>query len=419
MTEEEKKAQEEALALVSKTAKEEAEKVAKTFEEAGDAKVKSLQEQLDEVKKSQEGAINEVVAKEIKVVQDRIDRLSADYKKRSQIQEQHKQLETVESLIAKAVEENHDNVEKFIRKESKSLVLELKAVGDISTGSVDGDNYGRITQGGIHYLQNRKAYVSDLIAQGTIGPGNDYYFMREISGEGAIAPHQEGGLKSQFDLRLEEANTPVETIAGWTRATRKAMQNIPGFMSWLQVRIPDLFKKVLDYNVLYGTGTNNELKGILHADNHIAQANYAAPFVEKLMDAITLLEDDHERDANIGFLRPIQYNSLFKNKADGSGEYDLPAGVTFVNGVLYVLGVPFYKTTALNKTNGDFVVGDRNGAQLLTQNPMRIELFDQDRDNVIRNLVTVRVEGEYALPLYGNDFFVKGTSLPFTPPVGG
>lgn len=416
MTEEEKKAQEEALVLVSKTAKEEAEKVAKTFEEAGELKVKALQEQLDEVKKTQEGAINEAVTKEIKVVQDRIDRLSADYKKRSQIQEQHKQLETVESLIAKAVEENHDDVEKFIRKESKSLVLELKAVGDISTGSVNGDNYGRITQGGIHYLQSRKAYVSDLIAQGTIGPGNDYYFMREIAGEGAIAPHQEGELKSQFDLRLEEANTPVETIAGWTRATRKAMQNIPGFMSWLQVRIPDLFKKVLDYNVLYGTGTNNELKGILHADNHIAQVNSTIPFVEKLMDAITLLEDDHERDANIGFLRPIQYNSLFKNKADGSGEYDLPAGVTFVNGVLYVLGVPFYKTTALNKTNGDFVVGDRNGAQLLTQNPMRIELFEQDRDNVIRNLVTVRVEGEYALPVYGNNFFVKGTS---NAPAGG
>ena len=419
MTEEEKKAQEEALALVSKTAKEEAEKVAKTFEEAGEAKVKALQEQLEAVKKSQEGAITEAVTKEIKVVQDRIDRLSADYKKRSQIQEQHKQLETVESLIAKAVEENHDNVEKFIRKESKSLVLELKAVGDISTGSVDGDNYGRITQGGIHLLQNRKAYVSDLIAQGTIGPGNDYYFMREIAGEGAIAPHQEGELKSQFDLRLEEANTPVETIAGWTRATRKAMQNIPGFMSWLQVRIPDLFKKVLDFNVLYGTGTNNQLKGILHADNHIAQANYAAPFVEKIMDAITLLEDDHERDANIGFMRPVQYNSLFKNKADGSGEYDLPQGVSFVNGVLYVLGVPFYKTTALNKANGDFVVGDRNGAQLLTQNPMRIELFEQDRDNVIRNLVTVRVEGEYALPVYGDDFFVKGTSNTFVPPVGG
>ncbi|MDH5825764.1 phage major capsid protein [Sphingobacterium faecium] len=410
MTEEEKKAQEDALALVQKAAKEEAEKVAKTFEQAGEERVKALQDQLDNFKKDQNGSLGEIVSKEIKVVQDRIDRLSADYKKRSQIQENHKQLETVETLIAKAVEDNHDNVEKFIRKESKSLVLELKAVGDISTGSVDGDNYGRITQGGIHYLQNRKAYVSDLISQGVVGPGNDYYFMREVAGEGAIAPQKEGEIKSQFDLRLEEANVPVETIAGWTRATRKAMQNIPGFMSWLQVRIPDLFKKVLDFNVLYGTGANNQLKGILHADNHIEQVNSAAPFVEKLMDAITLLEDDHERDANLGFLRPVQYNSLFKNKADGSGEYDLPAGVTFVNGVLYVLGVPFYKTTALNKVNGDFVVGDRNGAQLLTQNPMRIELFEQDRDNVIRNLVTVRVEGEYALPVYGNDFFVKGTS---------
>lgn len=417
MTEEEKKAQEEALALVSKTAKEEAEKVAKTFEEAGEKRVKELQDKLEEVKKSQGDSISEVVAKEIKVVQDRIDRLSADYKKRSQIQEDHKKLESFTSLINKAVEENTDAIEKFTRKETRSLVLELKAVGDITTGSITGgDNYGRIVDGGMHYLANRKAYVSDMIAQGRIGPGNEYWFMRETQGEGNVAPHAEGTTKAQFDIRAEEVSVPVETIAGWTRVTRKAMQNIPGFTSWLQVRIPDIFKKELDRQVLYGTGANNELKGIITAGNHQVLTNSAVPLVEKLMDAITLLEDDFERDATIGFLRPIQYNSFFKNKASGSGEYDLPEGITFVNGTLYVFGVPFYKTTALNKTNGDFLVGQANGAQLLTQNPMRIEFFDQDGDNVRTNRVTVRVEGDYALPVYADDYWVAGTSnAPVTP----
>lgn len=409
MTEEEKKAQEEALKLVSKTAKEEAETVTKEFKSSYDAELKSVKDALEELKTK--SLSTDQVDEKVKVVTDRLDRMSAEYKKRSQIEKNHSELESFGSLINKAVEENTDAIEKFARKETRNLVLELKAVGDITTGSITGgDNYGRIVQNGMAYLANRKAYVSDMIAQGRIGPGNEYWFMRETAGEGNVAPHAEGTAKSQFDVRAEEVSVPIETIAGWTRVTRKAMQNIPGFVSWLQVRIPDIFKKELDRQVLYGTGTNNELKGIITTGNHQVLANTAVPLVEKLMDAITLLEDDFERDATIGFLRPVQYNSFFKNKATGSGEYDLPEGITFVNGILYVFGVPFYKTTALNKANGDFLVGQANGAQLLTQNPMRIEFFDQDGDNVRTNRVTVRVEGDYALPVYADDYWVAGTS---------
>lgn len=406
--------QKDALEVVNKTAEAKATEVVKQHTSSYDVELKQVKETLETLKSSVSGTPAEVDAK-VKVVIDRLDKMSMEYKKRSQIEKDHAKLDTIETLIAKAVEENEDNFAKFARKETKSLILDLKAVGDITTGSIDGDNYGRITQAGMVYMPSRKAYISDMISQGRIGAGNEYWFMREIAGEGNVAPHEEGTLKSQFDIRAEESSVPVETIAGWSRVTRKAMQNIPGFISWLQVRIPDIFKKELDRQVLYGTGTNNQMKGILTTGNHQAQVNTNTPLIEKLMDAITLLEDDHERDANIGFLRPVQYNSFFKNKASGSGEYDLPEGVTFVNGVLYVFGVPFYKTTALNKTNGDFLVGQSNGAQLLTQNPMRIEFFDQDGDNVRTNRITVRVEGEYALPVYGGNYFVKGTSNAPTP----
>lgn len=408
--------QKDALEVVNKAAEAKATEVAKQHTSSYEAELKQVKEALETLKSSVAGTPAEVDTK-VKVVMDRLDKMSMEYKKRSQIEKDYKQSESFTSLINKAVEENEDAIEKFARKETRNLVLELKAVGDISTTSISGgDNYGRIVQDGMAYLANRKAYVSDLIAQGKIGPGNEYWFMRETAGEGNVAPHKEGALKSQFDMRAEEVSVPVETIAGWTRVTRKAMQNIPGFTSWLQVRIPDIFKKELDRQVLYGTGADNELKGIMTAGNHKALTNTATPLVEKLMDAITLLEDDFERDATIGFLRPVQYNSFFKNKAAGSGEYDLPEGITFVNGVLYVFGVPFYKTTALNKVKGDFLVGQANGAQLLTQNPMRIEFFDQDGDNVRTNRVTVRVEGDYALPVYADDYWVAGTS---NAPVGG
>jgi len=45
------------------------------------------------------------------------------------------------------------------------------------------------------------------------------------------------------------------------------------------------------------------------------------------------------------------------NKAVGSGEYDLPQGVTLgIDGVMRILGIPVYASTAINTP--DYVVGD-------------------------------------------------------------
>jgi HK97 family phage major capsid protein len=236
--------------------------------------------------------------------------------------------------------------------------------------------------------------------------------MRETgNGDGAIAPTAEGALKSQFDLDLVEATVNVETIAGWMRVTRKAMNNIPGFISFLQARLPQKFRNVLDQQILYGSGVTPNLKGILTAGNFVTSTAAAAEvLIEKLIDDVATLEDTYERSATGILIRPKDYYGFFKNKASGSGEYDLPEGVTFVNCKLYLFGIPAWASTAL--TANDYVVGDfEMGAQLLTQEGMRIEFFEQDGTNVRENKVTVRIEGNYALPVYGPDFFIKGSTV--------
>lgn len=316
-------------------------------------------------------------------------------------------------VLAEAIQENEDNYQKFLRKENKSFSIELKAVGDISTGNVTGGNrYGQLMQPGIIENPKRKVHMSEILKGGSVGPGNTYTFMREKgNGEGAIAPVAEGAMKPQIDLDLEEATVNIETIAGWLRVTRKAMNNIPGFVSFLQSRLPEKFQRVLDSQILYGDGTTPNLKGILTAGNFVASTAAASePLIEKIIDDISLLEDTYERSANGILLRPKDYYGFFKNKATGSGEYDLPQGVTIgIDGVLRILGVPAWASTAINTP--DYLVGDFDmGAQLLTQEGMRLEFFEQDGTNVRENKVTVRIEGNYALPVYGPDYFIKGNS---------
>ena len=326
---------------------------------------------------------------------------------------QNAEKKSFNDVLADAINENEDNYQKFLRKEKKSFAIELKAVGDMSTANVTGGSrYGQIFDSNIRQNPNRKVHMSQVLRGGSIGAGNTYTFMRENgNGEGAIAPAAEGALKSQFDLDLVEATVNVETIAGWLRVTRKAMNNIPGFVSFLQARLPEKFQRALDAQILYGDGTTPNLKGILTTGNFVASTAVASQkLIEKLIDDVATIEDTYERDATGILLRPIDYYGFFKNKASGSGEYDLPEGVTFVNGQLYLFGIPVYASTAI--TAPDYVVGDFDmGAQLLTQEGMRIEFFEQDGINVRENKVTVRIEGNYALPVYGPDYFIRGSSV--------
>lgn len=314
--------------------------------------------------------------------------------------------ELAKSLNAKAAD-----IQAFAEKKSQRVELELKAVGDFSTANVTGGSrYGQIFAPEIIMNPSRKVHMDEILPGGTIGPGNSFTFMKENgAGEGNIAPVAEGATKPQFDLDLVEATVQIETIAGWIRVTRKAMSNIPGLISFLQRRLPQKFRNVLDAQILYGDGTTPNLKGILTAGNFTAStATITLPLIEKIITDVATLEDTYERDANAILLRPAAYYSFFLNKASGSGEYDLPQGVSIISGRLYFMGIPAYATTALTGT--DYVVADLEGAQLLTQEAMRIEFFEQDGTNVRENKVTVRIEGNFALPVYGNTYFLKGTT---------
>lgn len=323
------------------------------------------------------------------------------------------QKKSFEQVFGDAIMENQDNILKMARGERGAskrfdFNLDLKAVGDVSTANVTGGTvWGSIYRNGIIEDPKRKVHMRQVLQGGSIGAGTDYYFMKQNgNGEGSPAFVAEGATKPQFDEDLVESSVKIETLAGWERVTRKAMMNIPGFISFLQSRMIEKLYKAEDAGILYGNGTSPNIKGILTAGNFTASTSASTTLVEKIIDDLALLEDTYERSANFILLRPKDYFSFFKNVASGSGEYNLPFNVQIVGGQLYISGVPVRSTTAL--TQGDYIVGDLAGANFLTQEGMRIEFFEQDGDNVKNNKVTIRIEETVALPVYGSNYFIKG-----------
>lgn len=408
---------------------------------------KNLSEKLEEAKKAVETkaaeaadkAVQALIAKELKEINDKIAEvkgfdaevtreaivkamqdvaiLTKDFNQFQLDAKSGKGVEKTKSfndVLASAIEEKTDEFAKMARGErgvkSIGVELDLKTVGDMSTSNVTGSSvWGANYAPGIIEAPKRKVHMREIMVGGSVGTGTDFYFMKQNgAGEGSAAFVAEGAAKSQSDEDLVESSVKIETLAAYSRVTKKAMNNIPGFISFLQSRLVEKIAKAEDTAILYGDGTTPNPKGILVAGNFTASTTASTKLVEKLIDDISYLEDTAERNADLILLRPSDYYTFFKNTASGSGEYDLPFNVAIVNGQLFINGVPVKATTAL--TTGDYVVGDfANGAQFLTQESLRLEFFEQDSDNVTKNKVTVRIEESVALPVYGSDYFIKGT----------
>src|SRR5690606_40682816 len=77
-------------------------------------------------------------------------------------------------------------------------------------------------------------------------------------------------------------------------------------------------------------------------------------------------------------------------------------GNQLVLGGVPVLGVP-------NIEAGEFVVLDRNATEFVSRMSPEVRFFEQDRDNVPKNLVTVRAEERVATLVYDENAVVTGS----------
>lgn len=309
--------------------------------------------------------------------------------------------------------DNHKNLDMMVTSHKdrlKTFGMDIKAVGDMSVNvNYTGGTRGlQVLRPGMVSGPVRRVHIRDIVPGGTIGQGTEFVFMKENGvGEGAPSPVAEGFTKAQMDMDLIEASVKIETIAGWLRVTRKAMNNIPGFVSWLQMRLPQRLLNIEDSQLLQGNGVSPNLKGIMTAGNYSAANTAENLLIEQLIDGLSQLEDTNERYADTILLRPKEYYRFFKTKAGGSKEYDLPKNVVFADGTLYISGVPVYQSTAV--PDGKYIIGDfSEGCQLLVQEGIRLEFFEQDGTNARENKITVRIEETVAFPVYGSDFFVVG-----------
>lgn len=373
--------------------------------------IKSVQEKLDSLKPYDDTAVNKKiddVAADVKVIKDASEKNQKAFDdmiaKGGEKQSTNK-VRPFNELLNEAIVEKQDEIRTL--KKGGRVTLDLKTVADMTfTNNFSTANVTTAyTRPGIIELPKRKLHIRELLQSGGMDNKSTFNYVKEVAGEEAPETAAEGATKNQFDLDLQEVQSPAQWIAGWIRVSRNMLDDITGFQTWANSRLMELLLREEDDQLLNGDGTSPNLSGITDTGNFTAYSGAETKNINILIGAIAQLEG-YDREANGILLHPDNYWGLAL-MASTTGEYVNPRIMTIDpnTGVLRIAGVPVFRSTAatLNK----FIVGDWvMGANLIIREPARVELFYEDGTNVRENKVTIRVEERIAFPVYGDNYFI-------------
>ena len=325
---------------------------------------KSNQDVIDLAVKS----VKDGLQAEMKEIQDHANKLDV------KLQAKHNAPSGPIDNIKSAIRDNGENIIKV----KKGNVVEVKAVGDMSTANLTGDE-PRTQNFDIVKFPTQKVNVSDIVGSVNID-GGTYTYTVEGAGEGAIGAQTEGATKNQRDYDFTNVDVTTDFIAGFARYSRKMVNNL----SYITSALPQLLRR--DYFKAENAAFNTVLVAQATASTEIITGKNK---IDMIMNDISKLEDQ-DYDINGIVIRPSDYMDMLRAAKD-----DLQSAVTFEAGVLRIAGVQIFKATWV--TANKYFVGDWSRVNKINTEGLSLEFSDSEGTNFVKNMITARIESQTAI----------------------
>lgn len=249
-------------------------------------------------------------------------------------------------------------------------------------------------QAGIIAAPSLAAEVGNLLNSGETA-SNMIEYLKEKSEIIGAAETAEGAQKPYSSFEFETTNAPVRTIAHFTRITRQLADDLPALAAFIDNRMTKGVDDRVESQIIKGDGTGQNLAGLFSTGNYTAHGYTSANKLTKLdilKKCIARLQASGYKPQAV-LMNPLDWADLtLAKKTDGSYILGNPAASTSD----VVWGVPVVLSAFVE--SGKFMVGDfYAAATIYTRSGTVIEIFEQDGDNVQKNLLTIRAECRKAL----------------------
>lgn len=255
---------------------------------------------------------------------------------------------------------------------------------------------------------DQRLFIRDLLFWGRTA-SNAIEYVRELGYTNNAAPVDENPTdpKPESDITFEEDSAPVRTIAHYIRASKQVLEDVAQLQAYIDGRLLYGLKVKEEAQLLNGSGVGLNINGI-----NTQAAPYVNPGVtltgETRVDRLRLAMLQvqlAEYSADGIVLNPIDWAAIELLKTtDGAYLFANPQGIT----APMLWGRPVVATPSMAATN--FLTGSfRMGAQGWDREDANITVSNQDRDNFVKNMVTVLCEERIALTVFRPEAFVKGS----------
>ncbi|WP_225773314.1 phage major capsid protein [Pseudomonas sp. Marseille-Q5115] len=250
----------------------------------------------------------------------------------------------------------------------------------------------------------RRLTIRDLLAQGRIS-SNSLEYVRENVFTNSAAPVAEGTLKPESNLTFTKETASVKTIAHWIQASRQIMDDAPMLESYVNNRLMYGLALVEEGQLLNGDGTGDNLIGL----NKVATAydttlSATGDTRADLIAHAVFQVSDSEFEASGIILHPRDWHAIALLK-DADGRYIFGGPAAFAAKVMW--GLPVVATKA--QAQGTFTVGGFDlASQVWDRMDATVEVSREDRDNFVKNMLTILCEERLAVAHYRPTAIIKG-----------
>ena len=243
----------------------------------------------------------------------------------------------------------------------------------------------------------RQLSVMPTVAQGSTS-SNVIYYSRELLWTNNAAETAEAATKPESVLTFEEVTENVRTIPHFIKVSKQALEDSTFLASYIDRRMDHGVRQRIESQIINGDGTGVNLSGWLAAGNFTATSPLATTDIYGLANKMKyeIIAADYMPD--YFYINPSDWSAAETiRRGTGDAAFVAASGaVSYVNNGLTPLlwGLPVIASNAVPV--GTLICKSVDADMYFRRNDVRVEMFEQDEDNVQTNLLTVRAEARGA-----------------------